>query len=150
MQRRDFCIGAWQAASFLAVGTLLEGCGGSPTSPSSGAPPLATVAGSVVGNAVTVPVAGSSPLATVGGAALVQSPSGSFLAFRSAQDAVSVMTAICTHEQCTINQFGSQTFTCPCHGSQYNTTGGVVRGPAAQSLRRFNASISNDVLTITL
>jgi Rieske Fe-S protein len=149
MHRRDFCIGAWQAASFLAVGTLLDGCGGSPTAPSGAGPPLATVSGSAAGNAVTVSIAGG-PLASVGGAALVQSNSGSFLVFRSAQDAASVLTAICTHEQCTINQFGNQTFTCPCHGSQYNTTGGVVRGPAAQSLRRFTATISNDVLTITV
>jgi Rieske Fe-S protein len=40
-------------------------------------------------------------------------------------------------------------FQCPCHGSRYNTGGQVVRGPATQSLRRFNATITNDVISIT-
>ena len=62
----------------------------------------------------------------------------------------SALTAICTHEACTITQFASQTFTCPCHGSQYNTSGTVVKGPAPRSLQRFTAALTGNTLTIAL
>jgi cytochrome b6-f complex iron-sulfur subunit len=151
MNRRGFCINACQIASLVAVGTLLEGCGsGSPTSPSDSQPQLRTVNGTVANNAITVPVAADSPLANVGGAALVQSNSGSFLVARVSQDTFNAMTAICTHEQCTVNEFGNSNFQCPCHGSQYSTSGSVVRGPATQPLRRFNTTFASNVLTISL
>ena len=150
MDRRDFCINAWQAASLVALGTLFESCGGSPTSPSGSAPPLTTVNGVLANGVVTVTIAADSPLVSAGGAALVQSPAGLFLVIRTAQDAFNAMTAICTHEQCTITQFASQTFTCPCHGSQYNATGAVVKGPAARALQRFSAAVAGNVLTISV
>jgi cytochrome b6-f complex iron-sulfur subunit len=149
MDRRGFCVNACQIASLFAFGSLLEGCGGSPTSPSDNVPQLATISGSIVNGAVTVNVAAGSPLAAVGGAALVQSGGSSFLVVRTAQDTFNAMTSICTHEQCTITGFSSQTFTCPCHGSQYSTTGAVIKGPATRSLQRFTTAIAANILTIT-
>ena len=152
MNRRGFCINACQIASLVAIGSLLEDCG-SPTSPSgdSGSlPSLSKVNGTSANGVVTVSVGADSPLATTGGAALVQSNGGSFLVVRVTQDTFNAMTAICTHEACTIDEFGSSMFQCPCHGSQYSTTGSVVRGPAAQSLRRFNTTFAANVLTIAL
>lgn len=144
--RREFCA---HAVSFVAVGALLESCGGSPTSPSN-VPSLGTISGTVANNAITVTVDAASPLAAVGSAALVQSGSGNFLVARTAQDTFNAMTAVCTHEACTVSGFQSGTFTCPCHGSQYNTSGAVVKGPAPSSLRRFNTAFANNVLTISL
>jgi cytochrome b6-f complex iron-sulfur subunit len=150
MNRRGFCINACQIASLVALGSLFEDCGGSPTSPSDSSPQLRTVTASVSNGALTVNVTADSPLATVGGAALVQSTSGSFLVARVAQDTFNAMTAVCTHEACTVNEFGNSTFQCPCHGSQYSTSGTVVRGPAAQSLKRFNTTFAANVLTISV
>ena len=99
------------------------------TSPSD-VPQLATVSGTASGNSVLVTVDATSPLAATGGAALVQSSRGSFLVIRAATDTFNAMTR-CTHEQCTITGFSNQTFQCPCHGSQFNSTGGVVHGPAS-------------------
>jgi cytochrome b6-f complex iron-sulfur subunit len=142
MNRRGFCINACQIASLVALGALLEDCGGSPTSPSSDSQPQLTT--------VTVNVAAGSPLAAVGSAALVQSNSGAFLVAHVAQDTFNAMTAVCTHEACTVDEFGNSLFQCPCHGSQYSTSGSVVRGPASQSLRRFNTTFAANVLTISL
>lgn len=152
MNRRGFCINACQIASLFALGTSLDGCGGSPTSPSGSAPlPLLTAINGSVGNgAVTVNIGSGSVLATVGNAALVQSNAGSFLVARVGQDAFNAMTATCTHEACTIQNFGNQTFECECHGSQFNTGGNVVRGPASRSLQRFTTSFAANVLTIGL
>jgi nitrite reductase/ring-hydroxylating ferredoxin subunit len=150
MNRRGFCINACQVASLIAVGSLLEGCGGSPTSPSDSEPQLASVNGTFGSGAVTITVSAGSPLATVGGAALVNSGAGAFLVAHVGQDTFNAMTAVCTHQQCTVNEFGNSTFQCPCHGSQFSTAGSVVRGPASQPLRRFNTSFANSVLTISL
>jgi cytochrome b6-f complex iron-sulfur subunit len=150
MNRRGFCLNACQIASLIAVGSLLEDCGGSPTSPSDSQPQLATVNGAVGNGAVTVTVAANSSLAAVGGAALVNSSAGAFLVAHVGQDTFNAMTAVCTHQQCTVSEFGNSTFQCPCHGSQFSTTGSVVRGPASQPLRRFNTSFANNVLTISL
>ncbi len=47
-----------------------------------------------------------------------------------------VMVGICTHLGC-IPQYTEGSFTgylCPCHGSEYDTAGRVVRGPAPDNL----------------
>ena len=150
MERRLFCVQACQAASLAAIGALLPGCGGNPNSPSSSAPALPTVSGSAAGGAITVSVDASSPLATVGGAALVQSGSGNFLVSRTAQDAFTALTAVCTHEACTVTGFQNSRYVCPCHGSQYSTSGTVVQGPASRALQQFATRFANNVLTITL
>lgn len=104
--RREFCAGACHAASGVALTTLVSACsgggGGSPTAPSPGSfSSLAVVNGNLVGGAVQVSTA-TGALATVGGAARVQSGAGSFLVTRTGQDSFTVVTAICTHEACTI------------------------------------------------
>jgi Rieske Fe-S protein len=91
-----------------------------------------------------------SALASVGNAALVQTSSGNFLVARVAQDTFNAMTAICTHEACTVSRFQSGTFQCPCHGSEYNTSGSATKGPASAALRRFNTQFVGNVLTISL
>ncbi|MBI5816072.1 MAG: Rieske 2Fe-2S domain-containing protein [Nitrospinae bacterium] len=56
-----------------------------------------------------------------------------------------VMVAVCTHLGCTPNWFpGEQRFKCPCHGSNYNTQGEVVAGPAPLPLFRAKLSIAPD------
>jgi cytochrome b6-f complex iron-sulfur subunit len=146
--RREFCAQACQAASVLALGTI-AGCGDGSTSPSStSAPPLASAAATVAGRVVSVTVAGSA-LATAGSAATVQTSLGTFLVSRSATDTFVALTAICTHEQCTITGFDGSRYVCPCHGSQYNTSGSVVMGPASRALQQFPTAFASGVLTFT-
>ena len=114
------------------------------------APPLTVINGTAAGGAVTVAVDAASPLAAVGGAALVRSGSGDFLVSRTAQDAFAALTAICTHEACTITGFRSPTYVCPCHGSQYSTAGQVLSGPATRSLRTYPTQFAGTTLTITV
>jgi Rieske Fe-S protein len=73
-----------------------------------------------------------------------------FLVARTAQNAFTALTAICTHEGCTVSGFENQTYVCPCHGSRYSTSGTVISGPAPSSLRSFQTQFNNNVLTITL
>ena len=149
--RRQFCVHACQAASVAAVGSILNGCGDSnPASPSGDSvPQLATATSTVTGNQVSLTIDSVSPLASVGSAALVQNSRGNFLVAHTGQDAFTVLTAICTHEGCTVTGFNNQRYVCPCHGSQYDTSGSVVTGPAPTALRTFPSQFSSGVLTFT-
>jgi Rieske Fe-S protein len=151
--RREFCVHSCELLSLAAVGSILEGCGGgSPTSPSStsSVPLIPSVQATVANGAVVLIIDSSSPLSTVGSALLIQTSSDNVLAARTAQDSFVALTAICTHEGCTITGYQSQVYTCPCHGSQYSTNGQVLKGPALRSLRQFATQFANNTLTITL
>ena len=125
------------------------GCSGSPTSP-SGAPALAVINATASAGAIALTIDATSPLATVGAAALVQTASGNFLVARPAQDTFTALTAVCTHEACTVTGFQSPVFVCPCHGSEFTTAGAVARGPASAPLRQFATRFAGNVLTITI
>lgn len=150
--RREFCGQVCRAAVAGVVGSALAACGGgggSPTGP-SGAPGLATLNGTAAGSGVTLAIDAASPLASVGGAALVQSSRGSFLVARTSPDAFSALTATCTHQACTITGFTGSRYVCPCHGSNFDTGGRVLQGPAVAALRQFTTAFAGDVLTIAL
>src|SRR4030095_3084040 len=106
------------------------------------------VTGSVSGRTVSIPVS-SGALAAPGSAALGQAPLGGVPVFRESQTSCTVLTAVCTHEGCTVDHFNGQLYVCPCHGSKYTTGGSVANGPANRSLTTFPSTLSGDTLTFT-
>jgi cytochrome b6-f complex iron-sulfur subunit len=111
-------------------------------------PSLPALTATVSNGTATLATEGTA-LAASGGAAIVSSSIGTMLVVRNDATSVSACTATCTHQECTITGFTEGVFQCPCHGSRFSTSGSVVRGPATQALRRFNASIANGVISIT-
>jgi len=60
------------------------------------------------------------------------------------------LNAVCTHLGCVVPWNGSENkFICPCHGSQYNSEGKMVRGPAPLSLALVHADVSDDKVILT-
>jgi cytochrome b6-f complex iron-sulfur subunit len=52
------------------------------------------------------------------------------------------INAVCTHLGCVVPWNASEDkFICPCHGSQYNAQGKVVRGPAPLSLALVHTTV---------
>jgi nitrite reductase/ring-hydroxylating ferredoxin subunit len=130
-----------------AAAALLQACSGNSTSP-SGSTALPTINAGAAAGALTLTIDAASPLAAVGSAALVQSTAGNALVSRTAQDTFTAVTAICTHEACTVSGISGQMYVCPCHGSQFSMTGGVLKGPAVSPLRQLAASFAGNTLTV--
>ncbi|MCC5941261.1 MAG: ubiquinol-cytochrome c reductase iron-sulfur subunit [Balneolaceae bacterium] len=58
-------------------------------------------------------------------------------------------TSVCTHQGCSTNwQFSNNLFECTCHGSRFDTSGSVVRGPAASNLTEFTVTVEGNKITI--
>ncbi|KAG7022892.1 Cytochrome b6-f complex iron-sulfur subunit, chloroplastic [Cucurbita argyrosperma subsp. argyrosperma] len=54
------------------------------------------------------------------------------------------INAVCTHLGCVVPWNAAENkFICPCHGSQYNDQGRVVRGPAPLSLALVHADVDD-------
>lgn len=59
----------------------------------------------------------------------------------------------CTHRQCflALGVLEGTVVTCPCHGSQFDvTTGAVLRGPAVEPVRSYDARVDDDALQVAI
>ena len=52
-----------------------------------------------------------------------------------------VVSPVCTHRGCTVD-VASDRLACPCHGSEYDRAGQVLKGPAERSLDRYPAELT--------
>ena len=147
--RREFCKQITTVAACTSGLALISACGssGNPANSIPGSP-LPTVSGTVSNGQLSVQIGAASPLASSGGMALVNSTAGTFLVSRTGATTFVAVTAQCTHEACVVSNATASTYVCPCHGSEFDTSGRVVVGPAVAPLRQFATSFSNNVLTI--
>ena len=62
---------------------------------------------------------------------------------------IKVYDAHCTHMGCILNfDENSETFICPCHGSEFSITGVRLKGPAKRDLDIISSRIENNILYI--
>lgn len=59
------------------------------------------------------------------------------------------LSPICTHRGCTVDVNGAR-LVCPCHGSTYDRSGRVLKGPAERALATYAVSREGDTLIIDL
>jgi Rieske Fe-S protein len=52
------------------------------------------------------------------------------------------ISTVCTHLGCNVRHEEGRGFACPCHGSTFDESGKVTRGPAAWPLPRYAMSLS--------
>lgn len=57
------------------------------------------------------------------------------------------ISLICTHLGCTVNVL-PQGITCPCHGSEFTSTGKVVKGPATDALPHLRVEQDGEMLRV--
>ena len=108
----------------LAGAAAASACGGSASPAAFGDVSAGNVSGVAVGSLMLV---GSEPV-------MLGRDAGGLYA----------MTNTCTHQGCDAEPVGSgssATVRCPCHGSQFDRNGAVVRGPASSPLTHFAVSV---------
>jgi cytochrome b6-f complex iron-sulfur subunit len=58
-----------------------------------------------------------------------------------------VFSDICTHQGCDVPYVAAQAkFVCPCHNSQYDKTGEVLKGPATKRLPKYEFTVVENTL----
>jgi cytochrome b6-f complex iron-sulfur subunit len=145
--RREFCKRLASVAACTGGMTLLSGCSGNGSSSIPGSP-LSTMTGGIANGKLTVNIGAGSPLESQGGMAIVTSPAGIFLVTRTSATAFLAVTAQCTHQACVVSNGTGTSYVCPCHGSEFDTSGRVIVGPASVPLQQYQTQFSNNVLTI--
>ena len=60
------------------------------------------------------------------------------------QGETNVLSSHCTHLGCIIDETIGDRLVCPCHGSEYDLEGNVIRGPAYKSLERIPFKFLSD------
>lgn len=130
LDRREVLVRAGLVTMGVAAAGVLAACGGSDTPADAPAESddgtLAQLSDIPVGGAISAKLADGQPII------LVQPTKGEVVA----------LTAVCTHQQCTVAPEGDE-LKCPCHGSVYDLTGANVSGPAPSPLAQFDVHVSN-------
>ena len=76
--------------------------------------------------------------------------SGNLIIIRSSDTQYTVLSKICTHQGCTVSyNASSNQLPCACHGSLFNISGGVINGPATQSLKTYSTKVEGNNLIIS-
>ena len=136
MDRREFV----KLTGGLVAAVVVPGCAS-----------VAAIPVQPVDGAVRLSLAEFPALAAPGGHVRIR-PAGGEPIIVIAQDdgGFAALSPKCTHRGCTVN-VEPERIACPCHGSVYDRTGEVLRGPAERPLARYalNREANGD-LVITL
>ena len=90
-------------------------------------------------------------LQKVGGSATVKLAGKELLLIRDAETSIRALSARCTHQKCEVHyNSGAKKIQCKCHGSSFDLTGKVLHGPATVSLPRYEASLSDGRIILTV
>lgn len=57
---------------------------------------------------------------------------------------VAVVSTVCPHLRCVVERHHDGTFTCPCHGSKFDSTGKKTAGPSPRGLMWYEVSLAPD------
>lgn len=135
MDRRAFLAGT----TGVAAG-LLSGCA-----------TLAAVPVAVDGDRIRLRLSNHPPLSEPGGFLKIRPEGSAGVIFVLVEGGELIaLSPVCTHRGCQVDLEGPR-LVCPCHGSTYERTGRLVRGPAERGLTRYPVEVGSDgVLEIVL
>jgi Rieske Fe-S protein len=112
------------AGAVSACGLIGGDAGNGAPAATTAAPPVSAPPAGALGAISEIPVGGGKVFASAK-VVVTQPSAGQFKGY----------SAICTHQQCTVDQVSNGTIDCPCHGSQFSVKdGSVVSGPAPSPL----------------
>lgn len=129
------------AASLAPIATLLEGCSSS----------ALVLQAHVVDNKAIVPLARLGDLTSPNSYAkmYVNQNANPIILFVGESGEMQAVLSTCSHSGCEVKKLRTK-FECPCHGSEYDLQGNVLRGPAPDPLEMFQVQKVADRLEILL
>jgi Rieske Fe-S protein len=65
------------------------------------------------------------------------------------KDVVYALNLVCTHLGCTLNVTPTM-LVCPCHGSNFDRQGRVLKGPADRQLQRYRVEDRGDFFEVVV
>lgn len=154
--RRDFLINSFKGITAFTVGssflTFLQSC-----TNNNDSNPTSSFGNGDTKVDIDISEQRFASLNNVGSAIALEStsvsglPANGIFIIRTSETNVTVLDRTCTHQGCQVGRFGSNGIAiCPCHGAEYNESGGVVRGPAARSLHQYPATLNGTLIEITI
>lgn len=137
--KRAGCIVA--GVSLVPIAHVLPGC----------TPAVLLVEGRRQGNRVSIPFAQLPDLSVPYAYArvAVDTYPNPFILFRQEDGEYWAVLSTCSHSGCEVKKLRTQ-FECPCHGSEYDTYGRVLRGPALAPLDAYPAQLIGDSIEFEL
>jgi len=157
--RKDFLRTAGSTALFTALGIGFYGCSSTSTGglddldenedPPANGSDADAITISDNGNTITIDLLNSSvsDLNEQGGWVLIRD--ANTLVVNVGGETIRSFTSVCTHTGCSTNwAFSNSLFECTCHGSRFNTSGEVTRGPASRDLEEFSVTREDNLITI--
>lgn len=144
MDRKEFlksATAALAAAGLAPVSVLFDGC----------APSAHTIHAPVKGNKVIVPRTGFPDLLQPYNyvRVYVDQYTNPILIFVRDDGEIRAILSTCSHSGCEVKKLPTK-FECPCHGSEYDLQGSVMKGPAPAPLDTFVVHSFADRIEVTL
>ncbi len=136
MKRRDFLVRSCQACAAMAIipAATLTGC--------ASAKGLSLTASNGM---VNVPIAQLDPSGWT-----VVNPKGApdkFMVVKQADGSYAAVSLVCTHKGGSVKEKDGQ-LVCSWHGSTFDTTGQLLKGPAKTDLPRYGVEVAGDMLQV--
>lgn len=140
MDRKRF-LQSIAAAGCLPISVLLEGC----------APSAQALYVTPINNSIVLPLASIPDLKEPNSFVkiYVEHYANPIIVFTQGDGTVGAVLSTCTHSGCEARKLRTK-FECPCHGSEFDLQGGVLKGPAAEPLDTFRVRKFADRLEFSL
>jgi Rieske Fe-S protein len=81
-------------------------------------------------------------LKNVGGFTVLKIQDKEILFIRDSEDKIRAVNPVCSHKKCLVTYTHEQKrIVCPCHGSNYDLDGSVLKGPSEKPLQVYEAEL---------
>ena len=148
MERKDFIEQVGLSAASILIFGCMQGCSKSdspapkPPTGTTNPPPVKAIDFTI--NITNNPY---TSLNTAGG--FYVDKTNNIIIARTLTDEFLAVSSLCTHQQVLLDfQASNNRFYCSGHGSTYSTTGAVLNGPAATSLKQYKTTLAGNNLRI--
>ena len=112
---------------------------------------LPTVRAQADGRKVALALAKVETQKSVGGSIILKVKGKLLLLVRDSVTSVRAFNPLCTHRECVVAYHsGEHKIKCPCHGSQFDMAGKVLKGPASRPLETYSAELAGEQIIVTL